>query len=94
MSSNLNKNFRNFVSIIIVSLMLSACAEYMMLDQDLNETFTPEGFLEDYKNMPDTTAVLGPKVNLNKSVENQIQRRVYIDAVSYTHLTLPTILLV
>ena len=79
MSSNLNKNFRNFVSIIIVTLMFSACAEYMMLDQELNETFTPEGFLEDYKNMPDTTAVLGPKVNLNKSVENQIQRRVYID---------------
>ncbi len=71
--------YRNLVFILLFSLISSSCAEYMMLDQDLTETFTPEGFLEEYKNMPDSTAVLGPRVNINKSAENKIERRVYID---------------
>ncbi len=79
MNRNLFQFSKNFVSLFFVLILFASCAEYMMLDQDLDQTFTPEGFVEEYKNMPDSTAVFGPKVNIERGIKNNVNRRTYID---------------
>ena len=68
-------------------LFFASCAEYMMLDSEVKEDFTPTEFASDNKSVIEESVKLGPRPNTKTDTALRPDRRIFIDESIMTDYT-------
>ena len=76
-----------FIFVIFMPLFFASCAEYMMLDSEVKEDFTPTEFASDNKSVIEESVKLGPRPNTKTDTALRPDRRIFIDESIMTDYT-------
>ena len=77
----------SFIFVIFIPLFFASCAEYMMLDSEVKEDFTPTEFASENKSVIEESVKLGPRPNTKTDTALRPDRRIFIDESIMTDYT-------